>query len=175
MYNLRYIKEFKHEIMFFKHLFQLHITTKSKVRLDLFARFALYNELIAKCGILLYSLAVTSFFPYPIYMYFVKDERVPLLTLYIPFVNENTYGGYITLLIIQTFLIIITVVGMAASDILYAMMITNFPILARLIEDESNQLNEFLEEQEHSENGTKDQTWKYRFHNILVMHNEMTS
>lgn len=131
MYNVRYVKEFQHKIMFIKRIFQLHITTKSAVRLDLFARFALYNDLIVKCGLVMYALAVGSFFPYPIYMYFVKNERVPLLTLYISFVDENTYSGYITLLIIQTFLILLTVVGMAAIDILYAMMIINIPILAR--------------------------------------------
>lgn len=168
LYNVRYAAEFCKKISFIEQLFFEHISTKSKNRLEIFKRFAFYNELIVKGGLVLYCGGVMAFFPYPIYMYICRNEMVPLMPLHTPVIDDTTPSGYITLLVIHLFLISIGVVGMSACDVFYTVMISNVPIMARLIEDETNQLNESLER------NPSEGMWKCQFRNIILMHQEMT-
>lgn len=169
MYNVRYSKQFITKLTFIRLLFKMHISTKSRERLELFKRFAFYNTMVVKIAILVYSGAVASFFPYPIYMYYFHNELVPLTLMYVPGVDETTISGYMFLLMFHSFLLVLTVVGMGVCDILVALCIINIPIFSRLIEDEVDQLNEILDK--NMENG---HMWKYRLHNLYVMHQEMS-
>lgn len=157
------------KIYFIQHLFKVHIKSKSPVRLALFERFAFYNQLIFQIGLFIYICAAISFFPYPIYMYVMENKRVPLLSMYIPGIDETTAIGHITLIALQTPLMFLAILGMSSCDIMYAMLIINIPIFARLIEDEINQMNEILEK-----NSVKVHVWTFRFRNLLLMHHEMT-
>lgn len=168
LYNVRYSAELIKKIYFIQHLFQEHIATKSSVRLALFARFAFYNQSIFLVGMAVYICAAISFFPYPFYMYIMHNKRVPLLSMYIPGIDETTFAGYIALISVQTPLMFLAIIGMSSCDIMYAMMLVNTPILARLIEDEIDQMNEML-----CANSVKPHVWKYRFRNLLLMHHEM--
>lgn len=156
------------KIYFIQYLFKVHIKTKSKNRLALFERFAFYNEAIFIVGFLVYIGAAASFFPYPIYMYVYENKRVPFLSMYIPGIDETTLVGHLTLISLQIPLFFMAIVGMASCDIMYAMMLINIPILARLFEDEINEMNEMLEEKT-----VKVHIWKYRLRNLLVMQQEM--
>lgn len=118
---------------------------------------------------MIYVGAAASFFPYPIYMYVFKNERVPLLSMYIPGIDETTVSGYLILICVQVPLMFMAIVGMTSCDIMYAMMLINIPILARLVEDEINEMNEMLEKM-----AVKVHIWKHRLRNLLVMHQEMT-
>lgn len=115
------------KIYFIQHLFKVHIKTESKVRRALFERFAFYNEILFIVGVMVYCGAAASFFPYSIYMYLFEDKRVPLLSMYIPGIDENTLVGYFTLITLQILLLILAIIGMSACDIMYAMMLANIP------------------------------------------------
>lgn len=158
------------KLTFIRLLFKMHIPTKSKERIDLFKRFGFYNTSLVKLVVLLYTGAAASFFPYPLYMYYFKDQLVPLILLYVPYVNENTASGYICLLLLHTFVLVLAVIGMGVCDILVALCIINIPIFARLIEDEVDQLNEIL-----SKSAENARTWKYRLRNMFAMHQEMAT
>lgn len=106
--------------------------------------------------------------PYPIYMYFIEHQKVPVLVLYIPGIDENTEFGFWMLNSLNFMMMILGSFGMSATDIFYALMLCNIPIMARLIEDEINELNEIIEE-----NITSTPVWKSKFRNILMMHREM--
>lgn len=166
---MRYTQEFLHKIFFVKYLFKLHIKTKSKFRLELFARFANYNDLMVKIGCVLYLGAAASIVPYPVYMYFFRNEKVPFILMFIPGIDENTISGYSILMFSQFFLLIIAILGMSSCDLMYITMISNIPIFARLIEDEINELQNALQM-----NRCNTPLWKVRFRNLLVMHQEMT-
>lgn len=168
MYNVRYFRDFLHKLWFIKHLFKSNINAKSKKRQQLFERFAFYNDFVLKCALVLYIGASLSFFPYPMYMYVFERKFVPLILIYIPGIDETTIMGYLTLDAAQIVLLFVSVVGMSSCDVMYAMLIINIPIFARLIEDEINALNDVL-----MENVTNAQHWKHRFINILAMHQEM--
>lgn len=156
------------KIYFILYLFKIHIKTKSDFRLALFERFALYNELIFKNGVVIYTGAAASFFPYPAYMYFFENEKVPLLSMYIPGIDETTFTGHMILIMLQVPLLIMAIVGLTSCDIMYAMLIINIPILARIIEDEVNQLNELL-----GKESFRTHVLRFRFRNLLLVHREM--
>lgn len=168
MYNVRYCRQFVEKLSFIKLLFQLHINTKSKERLELFKRFGFYNVSLVKVVLVLYTGAVASFIPYPLYMYYFKNQLVPFILLSVPGIDENTVSGYVILMIIQASLLVLAVVGLAVCDILVAIITINIPIFSRLIEDETNKLNETLEE------GREDvRVMKAELRNLLMMHQEM--
>lgn len=89
--------------------------------------------------------------------------------LFFPGVDETTLTGYIITISIHIIVSVLGSIGLAACDVFYAVTLSNVPIMARLTEDEINQLNDQLEGKSE-ENGLK---WQQRFYNILVMHQEM--
>lgn len=156
-------------ISFIERLFREHIKTESRARLLLFNRFALYSDLMVKLGMAAYIGSALLLLPYPIYMYFFENQKVPVLSLYIPGIDEETDFGFWLLNSINFPITILATFAMSATDIFYALIICNIPIMARLIEDEIIQLNEIIAV---TENG--DLPWIHRFRNILMMHREMT-
>lgn len=92
-----------------------------------------------------------------------------MILLFIPGIDHTTFEGYVILTFLQLLIMTITIVGMSSCDVFYALMICNVPIMGYLFQDEVNQLNQSLDE------CTGDhQTWRYKFRNILVMHQEIT-
>lgn len=170
MYNSRYSLDFLKMITFIENLFKLHIKSKSQVRLQLFQRFAFYTDLIVNLAKIMYFGSPFLVLPYPVYMYYFHDQRIPLIALYIPGIDENTTTGYCILICIQFVLMVITAVGMNAVDVFYAVILCNVPILAQLIKDEINQLNSTL-----ASNPSDTHTWKFKFQNILKMKRESST
>lgn len=135
----------------------------------MFNRFALLTEIILKFGAFLYFSSGIAVFFYPLYMYIFHGELVTLNPTYLPGIDEKTVKGYIMIMIYQTILETVAVIGATASDCLFTMLIANTPVLSLLIEMEVEQLNEAL---------TSDKVDKLlvktRFRNMLLMHREMT-
>lgn len=101
------------------------------------------------------------------YMYILKDQKELMLPIYIPGIDHTTTSGYYILMLIQLFIMFLGSFGLSACDIFYSLIFSNVPIMARLIEDEVNQLNEKLEK---NSNETNHQFWT-----ILMMHQRMTT
>lgn len=167
MYNARYSLDFLKMISFVKHLFKLHIKSKSPQRLDLFRRFAVYNDMTVKLGVLLFFIGGLTFFIFPIYKYFFDNQLVPMMLIFIPGIDHSTTKGFIILSIIHCFLAALGIIALSSCDVFYALMICNVPIMGRLIEDEVNQLNQSLTDSESVES-------IYRFRNVLLMHQEIS-
>lgn len=138
------------------------------MRAALFHRFSRYTEIIIKGGFVIYFLATLMYFVFPIYMYLAKGELVGMLPSYLPFVDENTTGGYVVLICYHLALMVFGCTGIAGSDFLFTMAIANTPIMSNLVGFEVELLNEELKHKENAPmiNG--------RFRNILFMHREMT-
>lgn len=155
-------------ITFIERMFESHIKTKSKVRQMLFKRFALYTDLIVKFGSIMYFGAGLMFLPYPIYMYICENQNELLIPAYIPGMDSNTPSGYCILMLAQAFTLSIGSAGLCCCDVFYALILSNVPIMARLIEDEVHQLNEMLEENSYD-------TWTRQFCTIIMMHQKLTT
>lgn len=115
----------------------------------------------------LYALAVFSFFLYPLGMYFMENERVPLVPVFLPFIDENTSVGYTILCSIHLIAFVAGTMGTLCCDFIIAACILNTLVFARIISLEMNEINIDLLE------NVKKIHIQARFRNILCMHQEM--
>lgn len=115
----------------------------------------------------LYIFSVFTFFPYPLYMYYFKNKVVTMIPLYLPGVDESHLTGYIILSAYQIIIFVIGTLGVLACDFFMAIIIISTLIFAKLISLDIEQINNDLL--------LKDSmvTVKFRFKNVLLMHQEM--
>lgn len=135
------------------------------MRCQLFEQFGNYNYFVVIIGIILYTLSAFSYIVYVIAMYLFKNELVPLVPLFVSGIDETHFSDFILLTCIHVTILIIAIIGMIATDTLYAIILLNVPIISKLIEIECIDLNQQLIEI------PKDTfAWKGRFKKILLMH-----
>lgn len=116
----------------------------------------------------LYILSACSFFPYPIYKYVYFNEIVPLTTIYIPFLDENTSNGFIVVTIYHLLCMIYSVIGSASLDFTLIMIAVNVPVMGNILNDDIQALNELVASDE------PDPTIiKTRLKNIFLQHQEI--
>lgn len=103
---------------------------------------------------------------YPIYVYYTSNELIPLLPLYLPGLDENTKSGYTVLVVLQTYLLGITAIGLFAADFFYAVPIISSLNFEKTMSWEMEQINTDLQEKD-----TQVFVWG-RLRNMLEMHQE---
>lgn len=176
MYNARYSLDFLRLIEFIDHLFKVHLKTKSEKRQKLFEKFAVYNYYMIVGALLTYSSTILLFIPYPIYLFIFEDGREPIVSLFIPGVDEKQLNGYLITSTFQMLVAIFTMFGLVCVDSFYAIILLNVPIQSQLIEMECLELNKLLKEDDvKKENKKRPHIWKQRFYNILLMHLETST
>lgn len=134
----------------------------------MFNQFAFYSEIIFKTGAVLYLFIIILYGGLPFYEYFFHHQLVTILPYLIPGINSQTIGGYTATTIFQGFGLCLGYFGIAASDLLYCMIVVNTPLMKNLIEIEVIQLNNVL-------NSKKPDILQIRFklRNIILMYIEM--
>lgn len=142
--------------------------TKHRRRQQLCRRFIFYTEFLFKIGVSTYFVAILAFFLYPIYMYFIHDELAPIAPVFLPGIDETTGWGYIVLVFFHTVEMYGAFFGTAGSDLLFAMLIINMPIMARIFSDNVDEFNEFIHEKAYDR-----LRMKMLFRNILLQHKEI--
>lgn len=169
MYSVKHSDNITWMINFLHGIYKVNAATNCPRKASLLNRFALYTEIVFYGSVLLYILSGIGYLLYPIYMYVVEGEIVVMIPTYMPGINEETPSGFIVLTCLHLILLIASVIGAAACDIMFTMLIANTPIMANLIKVEVEQLNDALT----SEKVDK-LLVKFRFRNMLFMHREMT-
>lgn len=111
LYHIRYVDDLQWIIRFIQNLYKIHTKTKSHERKKYFNNFAMVTEVLFKVITTLYILSVFTFFPYQIYMYFVKNEVVPIIPIYLPFVDDATLAGYVFLSGFQVVIFFLATLG----------------------------------------------------------------
>lgn len=167
MYHIRYVDDLQWLIRFIQNLYKIHQKTKSKDRISYFNKFAFATEVLFKVITTLYILSVFTFFPYPIYMYFFKNEVVTIIPVYVPGIDDTQFSGYVFLCCYQIILFVLATLGVLACDFFMAIVIISTLIFAKLIILDMEQI-------EHDQE-LKDSVFivRGRFRNILLMHQEM--
>lgn len=89
MYNAFYAEDFHWTICLIQDLYKIHAKTKSRELAEYFEKFAVFTEILFKIMIIAFVSCTMTFFLYPFYMYFIKGELMPMMPLYLPFVNET--------------------------------------------------------------------------------------
>lgn len=142
--------------------------TDKRDRLLLMRKFSLITEIVLKAGCALYFCAGVFYFLNPLHSYFFKNKLIPLLPLYMPFIDEHTKSGFIILGAVHVAIIISTVIASACSDFMFVMIIVNIPVLSTIFSDNVGELNDILRNENVDFSAAK-----AKLRNILLIHREI--
>lgn len=166
LYQVRYGDDFVWILNFIQMLYDTNATTKSHARAEYFRKFGFFTEFLFKCVTTLVYLACISYFLTPIYVYVVQKERIPLIPLYVPGIDENTTIGYTVLMAFHLMLLFVGCAGFVAFEFLLEIIIISSLIFGKVIAMDTERINDDLENEMMA-----DAT--FRLKNVLLMHQEM--
>lgn len=126
------------------------------------------SRLILKLGVVIYTLAGLFYLLNPIYLYCTRREIVPLLPLYMPFIDETTKHGFILLSVLHLGFVFVAVVASAGSDLLYALVVINFFVPVNIFHNNIDELNTLL-----SKSKPNDKFIKAKLLNVIFIHREI--
>lgn len=126
------------------------------------------SRLILKCGIVIYTLAGGFYLLNPIYLYCTRREIVPMLPLYMPFIDATTKNGFILLSVLHLGFVFVAVVASAGSDLLYALVVINFLVPVNIFHDNIKGLNTLL-----SKPKMNVKLIKAKLLNVILIHREI--
>lgn len=166
--NSKYAEHFHWTISLIHDLYKIHSNTKSRDLAEYFDKFACFTEILFKLMMVGFVVSAFVFMLYPIYMYFVEGELIPIIPLYLPFLDEKTIIGFILL---NLYLLVVTALGVisfSAIEFLMAIIIISSLIFAKLISIQLQNINIDLQDDD-----CVMLTVIGRFRNIFLMHQEM--
>lgn len=149
-------------------IYAANAKTTDRKRLMLLSNFSLITEIVLKAGSALYCCAGLFYILNPFYSYYFKNELIPLIPLYIPFIDEETKTGFITLCGIHFGFMILTVMATACTDFMFVMIIVNIPVLSTIFCDNVRELNDILKNKNVDVPAAKG-----KLRNILLMHRDI--
>lgn len=132
-------------------------------------RFALYTEFIFKIGMVLYLFSVSTYYVYALFVYVMEKKLVMLMYLFFPGLDESTNAGYVVHLVFHIILTTFGFIGSCGSDFCFTMIITNVPLMANILSENIDELNEIVRAKMHDRLHAK-----MKFRNILLIHKEIT-
>lgn len=148
-------------------IYEANAKASSRSRLKLIRKFAIITEIMIKGGIAVYTFAGMFYLINPIYSYYWLNKIVPLVPIYLPFIDENTTAGFTALTGLHLIFLFMAVVGTACTDFMFVMLIVNMPLLSRIFQDNISELNDILREE-----NVDQPLAKAKFKNILLLHRE---
>lgn len=147
-------------------LYDAHIKTKCPVRSKYFQQFGLITEYMFIFWLVAYSMSIPLVFSLVIYVYAVDDKLIPLLPFYLPFIDENTFIGYISLFMLHITSIFTALMGFVTIEFLLTVMVVSSLIFSILISLDIRKTDDELQ--------LTDSTAKFRLWNIILMHQELS-
>lgn len=149
-------------------IFKSNEKNLSYKRQKLIQQFITITEYIFKIGMTLYILSTSFYAVYPTYKYVYFNEIVPLITLYVPFLDENTITGFAYLTIYHLTIIISALMASACADFIFPMIAVNVLLMGNIIDDDIQTLNELL-----ASDRPDPVMIKIRLKNIFLQHQEI--
>lgn len=167
MYSVKYGKMVVDLMNKLVDIYTANSKTTSRNRSIVIQKFATITKIVIKGGLTLYVLAGCFYLLNPLYSYHWRNEIVPLVPLYMPFIDENTTIGFTILTSIHLVFLALAVIGSACTDFMFVMIIVNMPLLSSIFSDNIGELNAILREETVDESLVKT-----KFKNILLLHRE---
>lgn len=169
IYSVRYQNEILGMINKIVDIYKQNSNTKAYKRYRMCRRFTLYTEYIFKIGMVLYFVSISTFYLYPLYVYVTENEVAMIVDLYLPGVDESTIAGLVTHIIFHIILTTAAFMGSTSSDFLFTMIIINVPLMANILSENIDELNEIVRVEKHDRHHAK-----MKFRNILLIHKDIT-
>lgn len=141
----------------------------SRKRHKLLQMLSTLTELFLKFGIVCGFCCGMVFIINPFVTYVWLNEMRPMIPIYLPFIDENSMGGFVLLTLIQIIFIVTGVIGTVSVDFLVFMIVLNVPIFSNIFSDNVCDLNDIL-------NGNDDDRpvlMKTKLRNLFFMYDEI--
>lgn len=149
-------------------VYEANAKNKSSARLMLMQRFATFSEVMVIVGVVAYSLAGMFYCINPIYLFYTKNEIIPIMPMFWPIFDETTTFGFSALMISHIIYIVLSIIGIGTIDLLFIMLLLNIPVFVTILRDNINDLNELLRAE--TVNGLR---VRAKLTNILLLHREI--
>lgn len=167
VWYLQYIDEWKYLIHVIQGLYEAHIESKSKERLSLLDKCALYTEYLYKGMLGIITMNTSLIITFPFISYFILHEMECAITLFLPGIDPTTVSGYIITNIFHLTICFLGSLVFLACDFLIILLVLSPLIFAELIEMDINVMNDNLKDK------TLMKFSKFRLQNIILMHKEV--
>lgn len=125
-------------------VYEQNATTKSRERVLVLHRMSRISETILFRGTIAYLVVVSVHFINPIHSYFWRHEFKPLMPLYVPFVDERTAFGFVTLMSIQSFELFVGALANGCADFAILTFALNVWVFSTIFQENVIQLNGIL-------------------------------
>lgn len=113
------------------------------------------------------------FISFPLITYLVTGEHIVFFPIYIPFVHDDTDGGFVVLSSIHFVWITQVVIGLAGSDALMALLLLHILPISELFVVSVEEMNDaLLADDPAVANSAYMKLW---LRNLLQMHRELSS
>ncbi|XP_039451479.1 putative odorant receptor 83c isoform X2 [Culex pipiens pallens] len=94
---------------------------------------------------------------YPMYMYWAHNELVLMIAMRVPWVDGDSYTGYIVTSAVQMVMIVITCTGLSAADTVILLFVANLIAYVDVFKNELDELNAMLNEEIRDEKKIRQQ------------------
>lgn len=168
LYNARRTDDFSFFYKFLQKLYAANLKNESPYRKKVLEISALATEYMLYFEFILYAMGGLGIFAVPFIVYFMRGDFILVLPLRLPGIDDSTFEGFCFYWVYQTINIFGSAYGLAIIDFLYAIPILNSLMISEIINDEMDQLNDYLVQSE-----VDPLVVKVKFRNILLMHKEM--
>lgn len=99
----------------------------------------------------------------------MERKMIVIVDLYLPGIDETTKTGYVIHFVFHIILNSCAFMGSTCSDFCFTMIITNVPLMANILNENIDELNEIIRDKNQDRFNAK-----MKFRNILLIHKEIT-
>lgn len=166
---LKYSEEIKASVLIVQDVYKATSDSK-KPSYPIMLKWSTLFLFIIRIFYLVIFLTMTAVLQYPLSVYILTGEAVPMMPMYVPGIDETTKSGFIILTLIHIGWDCQAAIGVAVSDIFYSLILLHIWPLVELFESMFEQMNEAILESPKTAQSQKVKMW---IRNLVLAHQEI--
>lgn len=108
-------------------------------------------HILTKLLALVFVFGALGYTLYPLYMYFAHGELVLIDAMRLPWIDADTYNGYVVTTIVQIVMLYVGCLGMAAADTIILLFVANLIAYVYVFKNDLEELNTMLNAEDRDE------------------------
>lgn len=109
---------------------------------------------------------------YPVFVFVIRGQFVPMLPMFVPGIDESSSGGFAMLSVLHVFWTIQGAVGLLFADMFYSLILLHIWPMVDIFGSMFEQLNEAIVQRPKLEKSFVVRMW---LRNIIMAHREICS
>ncbi|KAL1399234.1 hypothetical protein pipiens_002234 [Culex pipiens pipiens] len=108
-------------------------------------------HILTKLLALVFVFGALGYTLYPLYMYFAHGELVLIDAMRLPWIDADTYNGYVVTTIVQIVMLYVGCLGMAAADTIILLFVANLIAYVYVFKNDLEELNTMVNAEDRNE------------------------